>query len=139
MKRFVTYDPATSQITGKFLVSDGQEENYQHRFPITEEEYNDQIEVTMRVDPAVSVLIPKNKVVLTVSKTSMLANGIDSVTVTCGNLAGSGQVEVGADRATVSPGDNQVAFTTDTPGIYTVKFIDNLNHYCQDYITLTAT
>lgn len=50
MKTFLTYDAVTGEITGRLMVSDGQEQNYPHRIDISLQEYHAKPELVMKID-----------------------------------------------------------------------------------------
>jgi hypothetical protein len=139
VKYGVTYDPATREIKGRLMLTDEtQLVHYPHFIEVSEDQWKEPLELTSRVDVQGNSLVNKNEVFLSVNKTTLLANGIDSVTITCTGLIGTAQLKVGGSAATVSPADSQVVFTTDTLGPYAIILRNDLNHYCKDSLTITA-
>ena len=138
MISFVTYDPSNGRITARFSVSDGQEVNYSNRVTITQEQYEAQPEITMRINVSTKTLEDKAQVHLTTNKTTAGRN--ETVTVTCNGLVAAGQL-AGNDGGTVavSPQSPSVSMSTNVLGQYKITLVTDLNQYSNDIILVTIS
>jgi len=135
---FVTYDPNDGHITGRFSVSEGQEKNYKNKVPISQEEYEAQPEITMKVDVSSKTLINKAEVNLSTDKTNVQRN--ENVTVTCTGLVAAGKLTGDAgEMVDVTPANPSAIMSTNQLGEYHLRFVNDINQYSTDVITLTVS
>lgn len=137
MNQYVSYDPATGKILGRYTLSEGQEGAYHNLVAVDHLTFLGVPEKYMRVDLKTKELVKKNHIKATASKSTFTANGIDSSTITFTGHSGSVSVLINnVSRGTVDLATPTVTVTSDMPGPFVVQIMTDTDY--SDLITVTA-
>lgn len=128
-KALVIYDTATSSIKGVNWVSQDKDADHYPLDPSTETalEVPADHPVMQSQQPwkiANGQLVQKNLVTLSASAATFPADGTSTVDLTFTGLSAAASVQVGNQAVTISPADNVITLSSDTPQSFTVQLVD---------------
>lgn len=131
MPAFIAYDPSdsTGTIQAAYECTSDQSEGLKNKPPegMTLLEVPDgtpAIRQQARYKIANGALVQKNIVPLASSAPTFPADGTSTVDLTFSGLNASAIVQVGGQAVTVSPSDNIITLSSDTPQPFTVQLVD---------------